>query len=332
MDAAIYEPTSNSIWGVRGQWLFNFNSTNGAFINQYQFTKDAQSQSSIAAMGGSLYVGVSAAKYIDAANSPGSFLNRDIFRINPANGQVISQFNWGNKLDAHANNGADTLPNPACGWYNLTPAGTLLFGFLFGNPDFNQQRAFNVVPSPLGAISLDSSGSTGSVNDIAYDSFNNVIWVASVNFQEIYAVIADGTWGSSCASAFQTLYPMGICYNAAQNKVYAVTGTGQILMVIATAAVPGFNPNFAVTTLNTGQGNCNAWRIRSVNNLPGNPLNGKVLIPSLVDGNILVWDPALDTIGSMVIKTGFTAPFDIVVCPTANFALQSGTTGLKQIV
>ena len=63
----------------------------------------------------------------------------------------------------------------------------------------------------------------------------------------------------------------------------------------------------------------------------GNPYNGKVLIPAWDEDLVLVWNPNTDNVADMVIKSGFTAPFDIVHCPTASFAVQSGSTGLKII-
>ncbi len=218
----------------------------------------------------------------------------------------------------------------------MTAAGTLLYGFLFGHPNNNTSTGelFSVTPSPLGAIALDnpsSNGLTGEPNDIAYDSVNGVIWVAAAADNEIYCRVADGTWATGAnqcsAGGSIMLYPMGICYNAAQNKIYAVTGTQYLLSSLASLAVPGFS-TFALTQLDTGRAAANPWRIKSVNGMSANPYNGKILIPSPADDTVLVWNPALDTAGTMVVIPGMTAAFDIVNCPTKSFALVTGPQGL----
>ncbi len=78
MDAAIYEPTTNRIFGVKGQWLYQFNAVTGAFIQGLRFTTDAQSPTSIATDGASATSIAVSALYFADWNCPNCFF-RAIF-------------------------------------------------------------------------------------------------------------------------------------------------------------------------------------------------------------------------------------------------------------
>lgn len=313
MDQAIFETTTGKIFGVRGQWLFKFNATTGVLEDSVRFRSNVSGTSTIAAIGGNLYIGSSWQPTVDyTVVAP--YVDEDIYIVSAAAFTVTGRFNFGNKL----NQARETV---TYGWRYLVAAGSLLLGYYSDNAGLS---LFSVDPSNLpGFTKVATQGFT----DIAWDSSNSVMWATSSYFPNIYCY--DTTFGSSCFDTNGNLNSIcGICYNSAQNKVYAVDGTFAFYSFSAALAVPAFT-NFHVSNFNSGRINSTAFRIKSVNGLASNPLNGKVLMPTWADDCVLVIDPATDTVSS--VKTGFTAPIDVVSTTTKNWAVQTGVTGLKEI-
>lgn len=315
MDQAIYESTTQKIFGVRGQWLFQFNSLTGALEQSLRFTTNATSVSSIVALSGVLYVGTTYVIPTDW-NAAHPLVDRDVFTINPLAFLVTGRWNYGNTLGGLT----PGLTGGWGGWRYLVTDGTKIFGY---------EGSGTGLWSTLPATPIPSQATTGQLwmDDLTYDAFNNVLWLCDSDSPQIRCVSTD--FLNSCNSGATPGPFFGVCYNTAQNKVYVVQGGESFLEFAATAAVPGFS-NFTVNTKHTGRVNCNAVRIKSVNGLASNPLNGKVLIPTWADDAVVVWNPLTDTVDS--VKTGFTAPFDIVSTPTKNWAVQTGLVGLKEIV
>lgn len=319
MDQAIYEPTTQKIFGVRGQWLMQFSSVTGALEQSARFAKDVTSISTITVLGTTLYMGTSYVPSSDLlAVTP--FPDVDIYTVGAAdfvtNGvsASFSRLNLGAK-----NRGYSFLTNIiARGWQSMVTVGTKLLGFNDG------QGLWTVDPTNLPGFA-NSSFLTGE--DIAVDTFNNVVWIASPGDPDVWAF--SNNFASFCNDTNGNLNGVcGVTYNAAQNKAYAVNGTFQFWSIPAAGSFPGFT-NFTAVQKSTGRINANPVRIKSVNNQVGNPHNGKVLIPTWNDDAVVIWNPLTEAVDSTL--TGFTAPFDVVVCPTTNWAVQSGTSGLKQI-
>lgn len=320
MDQAIYESTTQKIFGVRGQWLFKFNSVTGALEDSLRFMSNVGAVSTITAFGGKLYIGASWTPVVNYGASP-SFPDEDIYIVNAAAFTVIGRLNLGAKITTYG--GASVAPGPV-GWSCLVNDGTTLLGQLMGT------NIFRVDPTNTpGYTSTAQKGTT----DTAYDATNGVLWLASSFNPDIWCYNPVFASFQSCSDTNGNLNTIcGICYNSALNRVYAVDGTSNFYNFNATLAVPGFT-NFAVNTLTTGRINCNAFRVKSVNNLVGNPYNGKVLIAGWADDSVIIITPNVNPLlDSVTVNTGFTAPIDIVSTPTKNFAVQSGTTGLKEIV
>lgn len=320
MDQAVYEPITQKIFGVRGQWIFKFNSVTGALEGSLRFGTSIAGTSTIAAISGKLYIGVSWSPVVDYTASP-VYPNEDIYIVDAAS------FTASGKLGvaSHLSPGTDTAP---FGWRTMVAAGSNLIGFYSDNAGTSY---FNVDPTNTPGFTHTAAQ---GVTDIAWDSANGVFWSVTSFDPDIWCY-------NPVFASFQTCFDTngnlnticGICYNSSNNRVYAVDGSPSFYNFNATLAVPGFS-NFHVNTLGTGRINCNAFRIKSVNGLVSNPLNGKVLIPAWADDSVIVitpnaGNPLLDTVS---VKTGFTAPFDIVSTPTKNWAVQTGVTGLKEIV
>lgn len=310
MDSAVYEASTQKIFGVRGQWLFQFNSVTGALENSLRFMTTVNGFSSITTFGGGLYIGVSWQPTINWQNviyAP----DVDIYKVDAASFTVVGRLNLGGK------NTFGTTTEFA-GFRYLTNNGAALFGTV------QDGQLFNVDPTNVPGY---TSTNVQTISDCAYDSHNNVLWVPVPKFPNIYCY--DTTFGSTCFDTNGNLNTIcGICYNSAQNKVYAVDGTFAFYSFSAALAVPGFT-NFAVNSFNSGRINSTAFRIKSVNNLPSNPRNGKILMPTWADDSVLVIDPLTDTVTNVL--TGFTSPWDIVSTPSKNWAIQTGATALKEI-
>lgn len=327
MDAAIYEPTTQKIFGVRGQWLFQFNSTTGALEQSARFTTDVLWLSSLVALAGKLYCAANLGPTTAPqwTTGPSDFNNWDMFVVDATTLTVVGRWNLFNTLP-HAF--SPFASNP----HSLVADGSFIYGGIAGLPgDTGFDRAFKIDPTNIAGASISTPPKY--VSDLCYDPTNGAIGMADRGFGQIGVtqISTFGTGGEMFAynDTFNKAI-LGITYNTAQNKYYAVSGEESFIMARGADIFPGYTAEFTVTTLHTGRINANPFRIKSVNNQAGNPLNGKVLIPTWNDDAVVVWNPLTDAVDS--VKTGFTAPFDVVSTPTKNWAVQTGTTGLKEIV
>lgn len=323
LDEAVYESVTGFIFGVRGQWIYKCSATDGSVLDSQRFTANAYGDTSITALGGKLYCGVRITPLSDFYN--GTDLDRDVFIVDAATFTVTGRLNIGTDF-------ASTNNVLRSGYKSMTNDGTHLSGYNMsnGSPAIQVFGVFDADPSNFAATK--TNGAFNFCDDICYDSFNNVYWIADSMARLIWVSQTHPIKGglnysyNNGLSAAQNVH--GITYNLAQNKVYAVTGTEEIYTANAADAMPGYN-HFNLTSIHTGHFEMNPIRIKSVNDLAGNPLNGKVLIPTWDGDTVLVWDPATDTVEDT--KTGFSSPIDIVVCPTVNFAVQTSSTGLVLI-
>lgn len=314
MDQALYDSVTATIFGVRGQWLFQFNATTGAFIRAMRFTVNASCTSCLTILGGRVYCGVSNVAWNNYSGAPSFDRNDlDVFVVDTVSFTLVDRWN------SFSNVGKS-------GFVSLTNNGTLIYGSIQTAVLPNDLLAFVVNPAAPAGLTTHNIGS--QPRDLVYDSFNSVIWYADGLAQQFGVEKSDftnGTTNDTVASPF-----CGCCYNLAQNKAYFVLGGETFTKINAVDVIPSFTFEAPFTTLHTGQVNANPIRIKSVNGLVGNNHNGKVLIPCWQDDTVIVWNPATDSVDS--VQAGFTAPIDVVVTPTKNFAVQSGVTGLREIV
>lgn len=320
MDQAIFEPVTGTIMGVRGQWLFQFNATTGAFIQGMRFMSNVGGKSSITALSGKLYIGTT---FTPSNNLQifNPFPDRDVYVVDAATFATVGRWNLGIVKLTFSFGNKHESQYYSDGWYSLVTIGAKVYGYT------DEDGIFAVDPTNIPGYTRVSSDAPA---DIAVDTVNNVLWLAAQDSPDIYCLDTNlGSFNESHDTNGNLNSLSGITYNVAQNKVYAVKGAEDFYMVQASAAMPGFN-NFPANTVHTGRINATPYRIKSVNGLAGNPHNGKVLIPTFADDAVIVWNPASDTVES--VQTGFTAPVDIVVCPTTNWALQTGVVALKQIL
>lgn len=316
LDSAIYEPTTQKIFGVRGQWLYRFSSVTGSLEASLRVCNQARALSCITAMGGNLYVGVTFVANTTMATLS-TWPNRDIYKVNAAAFTVTGPLGLTAHIQFHP--GTKIPDYWTLGWNALVNDGTKLYGVC------NDGDVFSVDPTNIAGYARTSFG---VVSDITYDSTNNALWIPEVGFPSFYAIDKTNLANFALNSGTPAPTISGITFCAAQNKIYFSQGDFNIGMINAASAFPG-PVGFAFTTFNTGRINSTSVKLKAVNNQVGNPHNGKILMPTFDDDAVVIWNPATDVIES--VQTGFSSPFDIVVCPTANFAVQTSSIGLKII-
>lgn len=313
MDQAIYHSGTQKIFGVRGQWVFKFNAVTGSLEDALRFSVNVNGPSSIVSIGNFLYIGTTFGYATDlSVASP--FVDADIYVVNAAAFTVSSRLNLGAKNTVPSNEAFLT------GFRNLVTDGTSIYGFNKGAGN----ELFSV--DPLNTATYNDANFPW-LSDMVCDTVNSVLWIADNATPNLWAISFD--FLSQAFDTNGTLPFNGVAYNSAQDKVIATKGDFGIGWASAAGINPGF-ANFAVSVVNSGQISANPYRVKSVNGFGLNPLNGKVLVACWGDNTVLVYDPLTNSFSS--VKTGFTSPFDIVSTPTANFAVQSGVTGLQPIV
>lgn len=314
LDQAIYHSGRDKIFGVRGQWLFRFNATTGALEASLRFQANGGGMSTISTIGNVLYIGTTFASDDNITDLVTPFASRDIYTVDATTFLVTGSLGFASKLGAATAAGTRTDLYYARGWRQIVTDGAKLWGFQSGDG--------------LWRASLPgyNSSSFQVSTDIAYDGFNNVIWVADPYTPNLWvwsADLANDTFDTGGIGR-----PTGVCYVPLTNHVYCVNGTLNLFTADASLAVPAFNP-FPTTGYSTGRINANPYKVKYVDYPSPNPLAHMVLIPAFADDTVIVWNPVTYLVAD--VKTGFTAPFDIVSTPTANFAVQTSPTGLKLI-
>lgn len=118
--------------------------------------------------------------------------------------------------------------------------------------------------------------------------------------------------------------PTSICYAGAQ-RYYMATKSGILVKAVDAGWTGGDFGGLDVTISYIDMELAVApMRIRF------NPHNGKIYLPDLATNQVIIFDPATDTVES--VKTGFTDPLDVVFTPTKAFAVQQSGKALKEIV
>ncbi len=320
MDQAIYHAGTNKIFGVRGQWLFQFNATTGALEATLRFAPDAIGRSCMTQIGDNLYIGLSSTTDpIPFAFPVGSFAGRDIWQVTASTFTAVGRLGLDvNLIYSYGAFGISQIYGK--GWINLQTDGVGLLGYNDDDGEWSLNTSF-----AAGYHTRSYSGPTDSV----YDAINSAVWYANPTSPNIDARAADMTdLADTCHNTGNCGAVSGIAYASDFGRVYCVRNTSELLWVSTVGIFPAYN-NFAFGVLNTGVANANPFKLKYVPYGGGHPFSHKILIPNFFANSVTVWDPATNLIVST--KTGFDSPFDIVNTPTKSFAVQSGVTGLKEI-
>lgn len=307
LDQAIYVASEDKIFGVRGQWLYQFNATTGERENSLRWVKDANSEASITECAGKLYVTAWSTLLEDANLAPFDFVRRDIFEVDFG---LVAASALGLASHISANN-----EKSVCGFSNLVSDGTKVYGFEHGIG-----YIFSVDPANLGGFADATGGVDGTretAHDLAFDADNNLIWQASAWVREVNAYDTSlVNWdAANAATLVPAQAPVGVCWCPANSCAYAVTATGKLVKVPFV--------NFATRSIVAGIDASLAARIKY------NAVDGLLYIPNWAADTVQIVDPNTDTLVDT--KTGFTSPFDAVFTPTKKFAVQNSRVGLLEI-
>lgn len=330
LDQAIYSATADKIYGVRGKWVYRFNATTGAKEAELRFTDLMLGESYICELGTNLYISGwrSCADLIQDPSGLNSIMRpeRDVFEIDRSAFTVTGPLGLGDSL-------IGAFPGPGLqsyvfGYRNLFTIGSEIFGFAS-----QSNKWFRFDPTNLaGAVFLNfNNPNSDAILDIAYDPAQSAIWTTSAASREAY--VADTNYDISSNSAFTTPSVFGVapafrglCVSPANIKVYAVTGTGDLVKInanVAYATMPAGFSNATYSVLTILDAAATPVKIRY------NAVDGLIYIPTLAHDTVEVLNPATDTI--VAIKTGFVDPLDVVFTPTKKWAVQNSGKGLQEI-
>lgn len=321
LDAAIYSLSQNKIYGVRGQYVHQFNATTGGREATFRFVDSILfGESSIVEVNGILYVGTWRGVIDNSSNSEAPA--RDIFAIDPS---LTSSLQLG--LNVQLGNSVYS-PSLRCdGFYNLVTDGTYIYGLRansFGH-------IFKVDPTNIATyVQRNSQALIFPRSDMIWDSDYQTLWVAESDGPEIDAYYFD--IGSLFPIPTSVANPtpgqvFGLTRVPSTQKIYAVTGTQSILKLNADEAVVTLPANYSTATWSTLAAilpiKSNPVRIKY------NPGDGMLYVPNWVADSVSIINPATDTAEDVI--TGFDSPIDIVFTPTKVFAVQNSNKGLKEV-
>lgn len=314
LDQAIFSATEDFIYAVRGQFIFKF-STDGTKIKEFRYVDDViYSEASIVEVGSFLYVGVWRPVYFQNA---GTRVNMDIFAVDPA---LTNSTALGLNLTGALN-----------GFCNLITDGTSIYGLSGYSRNSPAVRIFKVDPTNIASY-VDRNAQANRndpINDLVYDSVNDVIWHAEDNGPEIDAYSADIASLFPLPRSIITPTPALPLYGVTvtpSSQVYGVTKGPNLLKLDGVAACATLPANFTqvpATTLNLLPVGAQPIRIKY------NPYDGLIYVPNWSDDTVSIIDPGTDTAVDVV--SGFNSPFDVVFTPTKKFAVQLSGTGLQEI-
>lgn len=347
LNQAVYDPYSDKIYGVRGQWVYRFNATTASKEAEVRYYSRSLGSAEIVTFSGNLYIAPKNHQYRVFTRNSGDLAGG--FAYPSYSGGGVN-FCTPDKDIFVVNSGLQTT-NRLNGYRLLS----------FTNlNDWQEYRNMVVITGilgvPTGVVWGDSSNLHGwsfhnsgdlrenvdmgySTDQMVYDATNSLIWTVDAQNSDIWALDLSGiTWfvGRQFTSNQTYVQPedfqyYGITYSASANAAYAVAGDSKIVRISGEQAVEalrgvGDNPGYQLFSL--GQTGINPVRI-SACPYAYHPYSGKALIPTWYGDTVIVWDCLNNIVSST--KLGFSSPIDIVWTPNSVFAVQNSETGLKEI-
>lgn len=316
LDQAIYVASTDKIYGVRGQWVFQFNATTGVLEKSARFANDALfGESSIVNIGSFLYIGTW--RTITNPNvSP--FGTGDIYKVDLA-------------LTTSVALGLFSSTN-GYGFSNLVTDGTLIWGTTGFDRTFTARQVFHVNPSPSAYTEIQTASGSGAhpIVDVEWDANYNVLWMAeSIGPQvEGFCIAATPKMANIGNPAPPQLF--GLTRYPAAQKLYCVGRNQNVIKLNADQAVATLPASFSTATWTSLAGLllANATPIK----IKFNAHDSLIYVPEWNNDTVQVINPATDlVVGS---QTGFSSPIDCVfqtVAPFTKWAVQNSAVGLKQI-
>lgn len=311
MDSACYDSVNGNIIGVRGGRAYQCNATTGA-VNAspapFDYQQLAFGQATVVFANNLCYAACMSTPHYDVAAFG---TNRNFYRLNTLTLQPAQTFNFKTNFGLPLNNAA-----LESGLMVMRPFGTGIFAMGFKsavNPSLNLFNFSAIDPTTYSLVDIGFYG---------YPSFGiGVVGGETFTFwaRQDANTIASYGWGGTgfnenVADAGRGYYATE--YAPVQNRVY-VTREFQFIDVYDNATAPNF-----ILTIDTTRSTFNGVNIKF------NSVDGLLYIAGGADNTVIVLNPAGN---SFVVKTGFDLPFDFVFTPSKKFAVQLGSTPLKEI-
>lgn len=331
LDQAVYSASTNKIYGVRGGYLFELSPTTGSILRSVRFACPTMGEGSVAfdTVNGKVFCSTWNDK---AAVNNGDtdydiITTRKLYRVDPV-AMALETSAEINPIIGFQGYIAASQSQYA-GPHRIIFDGTsIVCAMGVGNPA-SVLCSINplTLASSVNGESLDWTLSMWK--DFCYQPAGSEpaqIWIVDDDASIMpcaYPAItyASGTYYEYDATNYAAPYNIayGVCFCASNSKIYATCRKPLVLAFTPDTV----NPTFAVTTINTADTNATPYRISY------NAYNGLIYVPGFKSNNVVVIDPATDTV--VATYTGFDSPFDCVFTPTKSFAVQLGNVGLREI-
>lgn len=331
LDQAIYAPTPNRIYGVRGGYVHEFNPTTGALIQSFRYQAPAFGDASIAydTVNNKIFCSV----WRDMAFANGGDTNYDIivskklYRITPTTPMAVD-------ADAEINGevgfpGYIGASQQHIGPHRILYDSGVLYCVQAGNT-LSRLCTVNVATLAVVTNGENPSWANGNWLDLCVQPVGPEplqIWLVDPTAKVQPCASPGFTYASSnyyeydatdYAAPYNIIY--GVCWCPTTGRMY---GTCRKPTVVRWTPDLVGSPFADIATINTGDANATPYRIAY------NAYDGLIYVPGYKSNNVVVIDPASDTVIST--QTGYDSPFDMVFTPTKKWAVQQGAVGLKEV-
>lgn len=312
LDAAVYEPGRDMIFGVRSGYVFQFNATTGALENSARYFAPAYGDAHITyeSITDRLYV-THWFNYSNQSKFP-VWQEKFMHRIIPDTLGVETFYQF------------DSSFFGVSGIFKEGPRQVFAAaGKIYGVFHEGSASTSNVYEFDPGTGLFNNAGSenTGDYarSDLAYDSVTDSFWIATIQGASRYDRATVAFVDSINLPANNI--PRGLAYRN-PDMYFAMSEFGTVLpQHIRKKRVDDTGPT---TTIDMGSATMIPFNIRY------RASTDRLYVPTTLDNTVVIIDPNTDTVES--VKAGFDSPWDVVFTASKAFAVQHGPQGLKEIV
>ena len=324
LDQAIYMSGIDKIIGVRGRWLYKFNSSTGELEDSSQWCTSANGVATIAAIGSDLYVAGLATSIRRVGPTPYESDATEVVKFNASTMAIDSVIS-----DIADNIGFNYSSASIPGFRNMIAVGSYLF-FWSANGLWvvDPTNVVATIAQPGGTFSNISFSDTIYNSGLALMGFceqknHSITWYDASDLSTAsYSTEGYNDPNPSDSSAFAMV---GTTISEANSCGYSVEGRGNIIKHDLSAFLTTLVPTRRISILDT-----DATPVR----IKCSPIDGKIYVPCGRTNTVYAFDPVAyasdETPGTPF--SGFDDPIDVVFTATKAFAVQNGRIGLKEIV
>lgn len=301
LHTATYVPATDKILGTSQNYILEFNATTGALERSSKFVSPAYGNMHIGWIAGSVCVAVNNDPSVGTSTSS-THVRRDIFPLNTTT------------LEAGAGLGLPAVAHSSIAytWYHgphqFISVGTNVY-VLFPLKDYVALDGFDAT-NVAGTYVSNKRANYGFWTEQICTNGVNTVYSADPGTPSVNSYDLSLTAGDYIDTTPHR--PVGCEYAA--GKVYAVCGDSELLRMDNFGA-----GTFTVFTMGAGK---KPIRLRY------NAYDGLLYIPCPYSDTVMVFNPATEAI---TVVSGFASPIDVVFTPTKAWAVQSSSTGLREV-